>query len=326
MSLAAVLACTAFVLGDAAGGPVVGKSYDWHMGHGMVVVNKRGVAKRALVLDPRDRPAAWTSRYASITFNQYGREHPNGGMNEAGLVLEVLWLDESRYPARDERPAVGELQWIQMQLDRFATVAEVAAAAAETRVVSEAARVHYLACDATAACVAVELLDGEVVVAPARALANDPHARSAAFLARQRDAPSGRGSLQRFARASLLAGGPDAGDRVAAALDVLARVSQGDYSQWNVVYEPARRRVSWRTLRSPMVKTASLGAFELACGAPALTLDIDHPLPGDVAARFAPYEPAKNRALVERSLAGMKLPPGAGALLAAYPATTRCQP
>src|SRR5512138_3484587 len=85
------LPCSAF-LADAAGGPVVGKSYDWRDERGLVVVNKRGLAKRALVLSPRDRPAAWRSRYASVTFNQYGRELPNGGMNEAGLVVEVLIL------------------------------------------------------------------------------------------------------------------------------------------------------------------------------------------------------------------------------------------
>jgi choloylglycine hydrolase len=26
----------------------------------------------------------WTSRYGSITFNQYGREFPSGGINEKG--------------------------------------------------------------------------------------------------------------------------------------------------------------------------------------------------------------------------------------------------
>jgi choloylglycine hydrolase len=29
---------------------------------------------------------SWISKYGSITFNQYGREFPTGGMNEKGLV------------------------------------------------------------------------------------------------------------------------------------------------------------------------------------------------------------------------------------------------
>jgi penicillin V acylase-like amidase (Ntn superfamily) len=31
-----------------------------------------------------------------VTFNQYGRNFPSGGMNEAGLVIELMWLEGSR--------------------------------------------------------------------------------------------------------------------------------------------------------------------------------------------------------------------------------------
>lgn len=36
-----------------------------------------------------------TSKYGSITFNQYRKEFPIGGMNEKGLVIEALWLNEN---------------------------------------------------------------------------------------------------------------------------------------------------------------------------------------------------------------------------------------
>lgn len=49
---------------------------------------------------------------------QYGRNFPTGGMNEAGLVIELMWLDGSRYPVPDARPAVDNLQWIQYNLVR----------------------------------------------------------------------------------------------------------------------------------------------------------------------------------------------------------------
>ena len=86
--------CT--TLGFVAGSEVlVGKNYDWDIGDGMVVVNKRGVVKQALV---GTNPARWTSRFGSVTFDQYGREFPSGGMNEAGLVVELMWLEATRYP------------------------------------------------------------------------------------------------------------------------------------------------------------------------------------------------------------------------------------
>ena len=329
MLAAVVWACTTFCAGSDEA-LTVGKSYDWHMGQALVMVNARGVAKRALLLDG-GRPAEWVSRYGSITFNQYGREQPNGGMNEAGLVVEVSWLDETRYAALDGRPGIGELPWIQMQLDLFATAAEVAAAADDVRIGSRNARVHYLACDRTGDCTAVEVLDGKAVVTRgARALANHTHRESAAYLARhvgfggERPIPSSRSSLDRFVRASALAKRP-AADPVAAAFDVLDRVSQGDYSQWNIVYQPASARVSWRTRASRAVKSVSLSAFDLRCGAPPLVLDIDEPRGGDAATRFAADDGGKaNRRLVEKSLTGMPLPPGAVELLAAYPATLRC--
>lgn len=38
----------------------------------------------------RSARLGWTSRYASVTFNQWGREFPMDGMNEAGLVVALV--------------------------------------------------------------------------------------------------------------------------------------------------------------------------------------------------------------------------------------------
>jgi len=86
-------ACTAFHA-VRGGQHVVGKSYDWHTGEALVVINPRGVAKTAFLGHLADEPASWVSRYGSVTFDQYGPEMPSGGINEAGLVVEVL----VRYP------------------------------------------------------------------------------------------------------------------------------------------------------------------------------------------------------------------------------------
>jgi penicillin V acylase-like amidase (Ntn superfamily) len=83
-------ACTTFCL-ERSGDVVFGKNYDFGIGSGMLVVNKRGVSKVSQVGAP-DHPARWVSQYGSLTFNQFGREFPSGGMNEAGLVVELMWL------------------------------------------------------------------------------------------------------------------------------------------------------------------------------------------------------------------------------------------
>ncbi|MET0752601.1 MAG: linear amide C-N hydrolase, partial [Pyrinomonadaceae bacterium] len=114
-------ACTTFCL-KSNNEVLFGRNYDWMIGDGLVFVNKRGVSKTST---KEENPAKWISKYGSLTFNQYGRETPMGGMNEAGLVIELMWLDGTKYPAKDKRPALDVLEWIQYQLDTSATTEEV---------------------------------------------------------------------------------------------------------------------------------------------------------------------------------------------------------
>ncbi|KPJ72829.1 hypothetical protein AMJ52_04980, partial [candidate division TA06 bacterium DG_78] len=114
-------ACTTFCF-EHKGEWIYGRNYDWTIERCLIVVNKRGAAKTAWT---QDNPAQWVSKYGSVTFNQYGREFPLGGMNEAGLVIECMWLEHTEYPHIDARKGLSDLQWIQYQLDNFATVDEV---------------------------------------------------------------------------------------------------------------------------------------------------------------------------------------------------------
>jgi hypothetical protein len=109
--------CTTFSM-TVDGQVVFGANYDWDVRIGMVMVNKRSVARESLT----QRPARWTSQYASITFNQYGRDFPTGGMNEAGLVVSLMDLSDTEYPAVDDRSSAGVLDWIQYQLDLSADI------------------------------------------------------------------------------------------------------------------------------------------------------------------------------------------------------------
>src|SRR5262245_16829126 len=115
------VACTTVCFADGSA-PFVAYNYDFHSGDGLVLVNPRGLAKTS-VLD--GKPHAWTVRFASLTFNQYGRDQPMTGINERGLVVAQMWLDEAKYPAADDRPEVSVLEWIQLQLDTAASVADV---------------------------------------------------------------------------------------------------------------------------------------------------------------------------------------------------------
>ena len=88
-------ACTTFFL-KQDGHQVFGRNYDWNVEEALIIANKRGMFKRSYVrAEATGEAAAWRSKYGSVTFNQYGREFPTGGKNEAGLVVETMSLSEA---------------------------------------------------------------------------------------------------------------------------------------------------------------------------------------------------------------------------------------
>ncbi len=291
-------ACTTFAL-DGPEGPVVAKSYDWHTEDGLLIANPKGLRKSALVLSGSPA-AAWVSKYSSLTFNQYGHEFPNGGMNEAGLVVEIMWLDQTQHEVKDQRPAINELQWIQMQLDLHGSVKEVVAHLSEVRVEGVSGKVHYMVCDKSGACATVEHLGGRLVLHKSvrpRALTNHPYAVSVAHL-KKAGAIKGRGSLARFVRAARASSGTYAAP-VPAAFEVLKSVRIPGYSKWWIVYEPAALKVHFATAQSRSVKTVSLREAMPACaqGPQAMPMAISGPLV------FTPLSAEQNQGLVRASLA-----------------------
>jgi choloylglycine hydrolase len=322
--------CTTFCLRGGSGA-VFGRNYDWSIGSGLVVVNKRGVEKVAL-LPPGERPARWTSKFGSLTFNQYGREFPTGGMNEAGLVVEIMWLDQTRYPAPDGRPGLGSLEWVQYQLDRFSTVDEVVRSAGGLRISSDA-KLHYLVCERSGRCATLEFLGGKLVVRtggdlPVAALANSPYDESLRFLKEEGAAAgaSGPGSNARFARAAKGIREFRGGDAVEHAFRTLAGVAQS-HTRWSIVYDMAARRVYWQTSANPRRRWVDLGVFDLACSTPVVMLDIDQGQ-GSMTRRFSPYRAETNRDLVVRSFQGTpflaRVPAAEMEAVARQPEQTTC--
>ena len=94
--------CTTFCL-DHGGRLVFGRNHDWNVGDGLVIINKRDVTKTSILvaLKQTNKALTWTSKFGSVTFNQSGREFPLGGINEAGLVVESMMLDDTYYSKSD---------------------------------------------------------------------------------------------------------------------------------------------------------------------------------------------------------------------------------
>lgn len=66
----------------------------------------------------------WKSKYGSVIASAYEISSTDG-MNEKGLVANLNWLAESKYPVWDQKkPGLSIAAWVQYVLDNFATVDE----------------------------------------------------------------------------------------------------------------------------------------------------------------------------------------------------------
>jgi penicillin V acylase-like amidase (Ntn superfamily) len=282
--LAIVLASAAEACTTFCARGLFGRNYDFEIGYGMVVNNKRDVHKSSEAA----KPAVWTSRFGSITFNQFGRDNPTGGMNEKGLVVELMWLDGSEYPEADTRGEVGGLEWIQYQLDTAATVGEVLASESKVRISRRSAPLHYLVADAAGEVAAIEFLKGRMVVhRGASVLANDQYETSRRLL------KSGASGGDRFVRASRGLAGATTIDAAFALLDDVAQ----SHTQWSIVYDIRNAAIHWRTAANRERRSVKFAAFDFRCSTPVLISDVD-------ANTFTPYTRTANAALVRRSTLG----------------------
>ena len=324
--------------------PLFGRNYDWSVDDGLVIINKRQVAKRAAGRRNKKNPARWVSTYGSVTFNQYGRELPTEGMNEAGLVVATLWLSATEHAAPDARPSINMLQWMQYQLDTASTIDEVIASDAHLRVQpARGAKVHYFVCDRTGACVSIEFLEGKLVAhtrdsMAVKALTNDTYAQSVTHL-QQHDGfggktplPTDSGSLARFVRTASLVRQYDPkanSSPIDYAFDILTNVAQGTSTKWSLVYDLHQQRIYFRTQANPSRRFIDLNALDFSCTTPVQVLDINAAGSGDITSQFQVYQESLNRELIGNAYRKTsflaQIPDRSLDAIARYPAAaTRC--
>lgn len=117
----------------------------------------------------------WKSKYGSLITSSWDIVSSDG-MNEMGLVGNLLWLVESSYPKfeKDKNTAgISISLWLQYVLDNFATVDEAVAALSKKEFVivssnipgtDKFATVHLSISDKTGDSAIFEYIDGELVI------------------------------------------------------------------------------------------------------------------------------------------------------------------
>jgi penicillin V acylase-like amidase (Ntn superfamily) len=124
--------CTSFCL-DNGDHCVFGTNMDNSLDSGLLFVNKRHVLKTTWDPSTSGQFARWISRYGSVTVNFISYQMAWGGMNEAGLMISTMSLNETQGPITDERLPFQGPFWMQYQLDTHSTIEQVIASDAEIR-------------------------------------------------------------------------------------------------------------------------------------------------------------------------------------------------
>lgn len=213
------LACTRAVYFGLEGQTVTGRTMDWVEDmHSNMWIFPRGIERDGGM---GDRGFQWTSRYGSVVVSVYEAGTADG-MNEKGLVANLLFLVETEYPPAegDGRPPLPISAWAQYVLDSFATVEEAVAALRHPpfRSVMVVApngvdgEVHLCISDPTGDSAIFQYLNGELTIHHGRehqVLTNSPEYDQQLALNRYWEEiggttflPGTRRSADRFARAS----------------------------------------------------------------------------------------------------------------------------
>ncbi len=314
--------CTTFVIQNADE-LVFGRNLDWVSDNGLIAVNQRGVKKRALVFAP-DEPAVWTSKFGSVTFNQFGKEFPFGGINEKGLVVEIMVV-AGQFPKADQRKAVNELQWVQYQLDNCETIDEVIESNQDIRISKISQDIHFLVCDSTGNVAVIEFMYGKQVVYTGDdlkypVLENSNYKTSLWNREHKKKC--------RFNTAVSLIELYEQGNEqnvIDYSFDVLDQVKLD--GSWSIVYDIKHKKVHFNTVSDRNMKTFSLSGFDFGCKSEALSYDLRANHERDITHRFEAFSTALNKSKFDDGLKtnGLYLPSTIYEKFIEYPASCYCE-
>ena len=322
---------------------------------GMIFINKRGLEKESvsfvqLLWGETDTlpKLKWISKYGSVTYNPIGCELIDGGLNEAGLYIGEMSLNENhKYAVISKKPIIASALWLQYILDSYATVDEV------IKFVSEASvdggyifRWHFFVADKKGNKAIIEFINGKTTIhqnddVPIELLCNNPYSNDLDSLKQYKGYGGNRdielknkSENNRFVYGAqmlkIIKQNP-AESNVNYAFDILKRLDFG-ITKWSIVYDVKNMKMYYRTSKCINVKHINFSPLDFSCSKPIMMLDINKDLPGgDVKEYFVTYTNQLNKTHLEKSFScieGMKEEktfPEIIERLANYPETVKCK-
>ena len=318
-------ACSRVVYTGSEGMVVTGRTMDWKTPmESNLWAFPKGMERNGEV---SGNSLKWTSKYGSVVTSAF-EICSTDGINEEGLVANILWLVESEYPVRDkQKPGITIAAWVQYILDNFATVDEAVKAMESdqfqlvtTHVPGETrlATLHLSVSDATGDNAIFEYIDGKLNVHHSKdykVLTNSPVYDQQLAIAQYWKQVGGLSFLpgtnraaDRFARASfyvdVLPKTADAKLAIASVFSLMRNVSvpygistpdQPEISstQWRSVSDSKNKIYFFEETLTPNTFWVDLKKLNLTKGAPTLKLELANgqSYTGEASANFKAAKP-----------------------------------
>ena len=314
-----VLPCSRVLYRGPDGAVVVGRTMDWAQS---LEVNlwafPAGLDRDG---NAGARSLKWTSKYGSVVATCYDKLVADG-MNEKGLVVNVLYLSSSIYPKFDgTRPTLSIGAWAQYVLDTFATVDEAVTVLKDEPFQlgalimpgGHAGTAHVSISDATGDSAILEYLDGKLVIHHGKqysVMTNDPpYDQQLALNGYWQEVggsimlPGTERPADRFVRASYYLSEalqtPDERKQIATVFSIVRNVSVPSCAEhagqpnvaatlWRIVADQKRCTYYFELTDTPNVFWVDLSKLDLSVGQPMRMLPVEGAsvMAGDVSSRF----------------------------------------
>jgi penicillin V acylase-like amidase (Ntn superfamily) len=303
---------------------VFGRNHDYSNPYGVIVFNPKNQLKVGVPL-PGEHIVGWKALYSSITISSVGVGFANSGMNEKGLTIGHMGLNECIYPNKDDRPIIVPEQWIQYMLDKCANTNEVILEAKKIRITSKmGSGTHYYICDRDGNIAIIEFLKGQMVVhtnndMPYTVLCNDTYEKSMNDIKKYKGLGGDKKVLNRVDTlnenciADVMAIGctkinqfykTGSKDIVQDAFDIHSAMRcpgnanapqfENNVTQYTTVFDITNLKLYFRTNLNQAIREIDFKDFEDICSTKAKLLDIQTPNEGIVNKSFVDYSMQEN--------------------------------
>ncbi|MBS7544710.1 linear amide C-N hydrolase [Ancylobacter oerskovii] len=328
VAVPAASACTRFVYLGPNDNVITARSMDWSQD----ILTNLWIFPRGMERDGAGgaNSLRWTSKYGSVIASGYDISTTDG-VNEAGLMANMLWLTESRYPpANPAKPGLSIAAWAQYVLDNFGTVAEAVAALKDEPFVlvsdtlpdgSRMATLHLSISDPSGDSAIIEYIDGRQVIHHGKqyqVMTNSPTYDQQLALAAYwqqigglNQLPGTNRAADRFARASFYVNAipkwEDPNRALASVFSVIRNVSVPyglttpeqpfvSSTRWRTVVDHKRKLYFFESALTPNTFWVDLKAIDFAPATGQVKkLDLgpiqDHVFSGDATSAFKPARP-----------------------------------